>query len=244
MSIQRQRRRLSGQEFVDQTYTGLDLRNAVAQGCRFIRCKFIDCKMDLGAFGDATFVECVFERCSLLQAQLVSRLYSCGFAGCSMDQVMLTGADIQDTSFTDCRMQYSNWDRSTVQRTEVRDCDLHGARLDFAVTEGVDFTGSNLWGVVVPISCATFVGNRFDRRQMHMLLALLSKSLGNDHERTRIRSLVDERYERLVGRLVNAEIDGGESQACQDEGRPVHADVADQDAAVGDRGDSLRVLAG
>lgn len=244
MSIQKNRRRLSGQEFVDRTFQGEDLRNGIAQGSRWVRCTFVECKLDGANFGDATFVECKFERCTLRQTILVSRIYWSRFHECEMDQVQLTAADIQNAQFLDCRLDYSNWDRATVQRTGINDCGMHGARLDFAETKDVDFSGSNLWGVVVPISCATFSGNRFDRRQMHMLLALLSKSIGNDSERGAIRSIVDVRYQRSVDRLVDAQVNGESGETSPDESRAVYAELDHQDSEVGDRGDSPRFVAG
>jgi hypothetical protein len=83
--------------------------------------------------------------------------------------------------------------------------DLHGARLDLACSDGVDWSGSNLWGAVVPLNCAFIASNRFDRRQLHMFLALLQYSTGNVEDLDDIDRIVDDRYRKLVRRLVRHE---------------------------------------
>lgn len=245
MNIQRDRRHLSGSNFVDETFANLDLRNAVAQNGEWLRCKFINCKLDQATFANATFVNCVFESCEMRQTIMVSRIYSCTFRFCQMDQASFNGADIQDSRFDKCRAEYSQWSAATLVRTAV-DCELHGARLDINRSDRVDWTGSNLWGAVVPISCATFVGNRFDKRQMHLFLALLCKSTGNDNDREDVRSLVDERFQRLLDRLViDAEIDGDARPEGDHEGGTVSGELVNQASEVGAGSDSLtRILAG
>lgn len=202
MDIQKSRRRLGGHIATDQTFTNLDLRGMVAQQSVWTRCHFVKCKLGQVALGDATFIDCHFVDCDLGQATLVSRLYQTTFTNCNLDQAVLTGADIQGSMFRNCRMEYVNMERATLRNVEMLDCALHGARLDFAESDSVDFTGSNLWGAVIPINCAFWVGNRFDRRSLHMLLGLINRSAGDTNTRDDVRSITDERYERLVNRLV------------------------------------------
>lgn len=247
MSIQRQRRKLGGNEFVDETCVNMDLRNAFAQSSKWIRCTFVNCKMDQANFADATFVECVFESCEMRQTILVSRIYHCKFRFCQMDQANLRGADIQDTSFSKCRAEYSDWGSATLVRTSV-DCELHGARLDLDRSDSVDWAGSNLWGAVVSVGCSFFVGNHFDPRQLHLFLALLCKSTGNENDLEAVRSVVDERFSRLLDRLVNdagTQIDGDALETGNHEGGSVPGDMVNEDTQIGDSGYPLaRLLAG
>ncbi len=234
-------------EFVDQSWSDMDLRGMVAQGALFNRCTFTRCKMDQAALGDATFVNCVFLKCGLRQAALVSRIYWCEFYDCEMDQAMLTGSDIQDSTFRGSRLEYSTFTRSTLKRVRFEDCALRGAHLDFAASDGLEFSHSNLWGAVVPMSCAFWNGTKLDKRSMHVLLALLTHTEGNDNEREQLRTLVENRYLRAVGRLVNAEINGEGIPQSEDESRPVHNELGHQGTEVGIGSDPQpgpRILAG
>lgn len=244
-SIQKNRRRLAGQEYVDQSYANLDLRNAQAYQSRWVRCTFTNCKLDQAYFADATFVGCVFTDCSLTQATLVTRIYSTTFENCNLDQVLLKGADIQDSRFTG-RAQYSDWQNATILRTEVS-IDLHGARMDITASTGVDWSGSNLWGAVVPLGCAFFAGNIFDKRSLHVFLALVTKTRGNDNDRSDIGRLVDARYKRIVDRLVledDSTIDGDSSATRNDEGGAVRGSVSTEEAEVRIGSDHFRIVAG
>lgn len=244
MNILRNRRRLSGIELVDQHWFDLDLRGIVAQGTKFIGCSFTRCKLGQGAFADTLFDGCTFTSCELGQAVLVSWIKSSKFIDCMLDQASFTGGLFQDSLFKNCRLEYSNWDRATIQRVKFDTCALHGARLDLAESTDCEFDGCNLWGAVVPASCAFFRGTRLDKRSLHMLLALLTHTEGNEAERDALRSIVDERYLRAVGRLVNAEINGEGIPPSEDESGAVHGDMDDQDTTIGNRSHPSRILAG
>jgi fluoroquinolone resistance protein len=202
MTLQRQRRRLSGSVHEAETFQSMDLRNSIAVSSVFKDCTFKDCKFNGATLDNATFDNCIFLRCSMQMCRLISRLYGCTFADCDLDQSAFNGADIRGTVFRACRLEYAIFDRATVIDGKFLNCQLHGARLDFAETQNVDFTGSNLWGAVIPISCATFVGNRFDRRQIGLFLAILTKTLDYDE---RLPGVVDPLYMKMMDRLVARE---------------------------------------
>lgn len=202
MNIQLGRRRLAATEWVDQKFTNLDLRNALARDSRWVRCTFTNVRLSQADFGNATFVECRFEGCDLRQAVLISRIYHTEFVKCDFDQALFSGADIQDARFLQSRAEYSKWDSSTVIRSRI-DCSLRGANLDFGLTDGVDFTGSNLWSALVPMNCQGLVGNTFDKRQVHLFLATLCKGVIPEEDRQAVSSIVSPRYAKMVDRLVS-----------------------------------------
>lgn len=201
MNISAQRRRLSGQTFRGEKYAGQDLRGAIALGATFEDCEFKDCKFGQAQLQNATFEGCRLYDCNFDQAVLVCRILGCHFERCSFDQAVFAAAHIKDSKFYEGRAQYADFSRATVENT-VLSLDLHGARLDFAESNHVSFAGSNLWGAVVPLGCAFFVGNEFDGRQLAYLLALVRLSEGNSEAREILKQLVPERIERVVQRIA------------------------------------------
>lgn len=201
-SLQSRRRRLGGSVHEDEAFEGLDLRAAIAVSSVFRNCSFKECKFNGAALDNATFENCTFSDCSLEMCRMICRLYGCEFYRCNLDQSIFTGADIRNTRFKDCRLEYAIFDRASVINGAFLHCQLHGARLDFAATEDVDFTGSNLWGAVIPINCAMFSGSTFDKRQIGLLLAMLMRSR---HPEDRLAGIIDPIYRKMVDRLVSRE---------------------------------------
>lgn len=211
MELSKHRRRLSGNLFEDRTFTNEDVRNALADQAGFKKCKFKNCKFANASFAGATFLECEFEDCDFRGAVLTARIYDSKFVRCDLDQASFASAHVVASRFEVCRLQYCSFYRATVERTSFIDCSLHGAVLDFAVSSGLDFTGSNLWSAVIPLGCGFFLGNRFDRRQLHMLLSLLGRLECPDSVDTmaRVREVVDGKTYRLVTRLIDGQEDDG-----------------------------------
>lgn len=204
LNLQRNRARLSGQEFTDETFEGLDLRNSVAQQSRWKGCTFRSVRFDGSALGDATFDGCRFERCSFQGATLVSRIYRSTFERCNLDRALLVGADLKDTTLRGCRAQFSDWTRASLADCKL-DVDFRGACLNFALTTNVDFSGSNLWSALVPFNCAMVYGNRFDTRTIGALVALLSYAEGPRDLLDELASNVSEKTRKLVEKFVKYE---------------------------------------
>jgi hypothetical protein len=144
-----------------------------------------------------------------------------------------------------CRFQYADFTRAVLTNVSILDSDLHGARLDLVASENIDWTGSSLWGALIPINCAFFSGNTFDQDQVHRLLALLLHAKGG--WKGPLMGIVDFKSRMLVDRLVNEEEkdDGGpgvpaEDQSLgRDDGRGLVAEVGGQEMAERDRDGAL-----
>lgn len=215
MNIQRERRRLSGQLFEGGRYERLDLRGALGFQSGWSHCRFESVRFGQARFDQSTFADCSFVRCDFGQATLFSTFRNCTFDHCDFSQAQMLAAIISNSTFEKCRFQYANLTRACLSDVRLLQCDFHGAILDLAASERLDFTGSSFWGAVIPINCAFFYGNRFDRSQVHRLLALLLHGLGG--WRDDLLPLVDAKDRQLVDRLVDAEtkdengngVDGG-----------------------------------
>lgn len=205
MSLQKHRRRLLGGRYGPDHVLKEDLRNAVGASALFEGVRFEDTKFGQGDFLSAAFVDCSFTRCDMAGIRLLgTTLQKCLFKDTNLDQADFTAANIQDTHFDTCRLQYSSFRRAYFIGGSLTRCDLHGALLDFAQAQRIDYSGSNLWGAVVPLGCQFFVGHRFDHRQIHFFLSLVSHVDGETDE---VQRVADPKIRRVVDRLVRGEVD-------------------------------------
>lgn len=202
MSLQRHRRLLAGSTWNDVTFSRQDLRHAIAVGATFTNCTFRDCKLNLGRFEGASFFGCHFEDCSFEQAELRALFRNCVFVECNLDAALFNGAILERTYFERCRLEYAVFTRATVIGGGFLGCQLHGTYLDVAESSGVDFSGSNLWGAVIPLGCAVIVGNKFDHRQLHLLLGVVSKAVLDIRDSQTLGLILDPRVLRMVEKLV------------------------------------------
>lgn len=207
MSLQRQRRRLAGSAHQDEIFSNQDLRNAIADGASFQNCTFRKCLMGQASFRGAYFSGCHFEDCDLRQAILICRLADCTFVGCDFDQAVFSAAIVERTYFEKCRFEYAVFSRATIVGGGFVDCQLHGAYFDLAESAGVDFSESNFWGIVMPMSCAMIPGNKFDHRQLHMFLSLVMHADLDYDDRVLLEGIVDKKVFALVERIIARTVD-------------------------------------
>ena len=207
MTLQRYRRKLAGSVHKDEVFSYQDLRNGIMVGATYDNCTFKSCKMNSLRMEASLFIRCHFEDCDLQHANMMAKFQDCSFLKCNLDNVNLVTAILERTLFEDCRMEYAALSRATMVGGGIVDTALHGAYMDMAGAEGVDFSGSNLWGAVLPMSCAIFVGNKFDHRQLHLLLGLVYKSLLSGDDAQRISLIADPRMVKMVDRLTRVPVD-------------------------------------
>lgn len=241
MLLSKLRRTLPGSKHEGEVFEGLDLRHALMGLAEFKDCTFRDTKLFKADMRDATFINCTFDNCDLTQAIVIARLYGCRFVDCNLDAALFNGADIRETWFKEGRAEYADFSRASMFGGGFKHVNMHGARLEFAQTDNVDFQGSNLWGAVIPISCAVLVGNHFDTRQIHSLIALLLHSHWNFS--AEMTHHIQERYKKMVNRLVRSQQDEAPKEAGRVidgsavfSGQPAAA-VADSEAGVRDSSD-------
>jgi uncharacterized protein YjbI with pentapeptide repeats len=215
MSLQRRRRLLAGSEWKDETFLSQDLRGAIAVGAIFTNCTFRKCKLSRGKFGGAFFSGCHFESCEINQAILQSRISDCTFVECDLDESLFDSAIIERTHFERCRLEYAVFSRATILGGGFLGCQLHGTYLDVAESVGVDFTGSNMWGAVIPLGCAAIVGNRFDHRQLHMLLGIVNRAVLDAKDHEYLELIGEKKVFRLVEKLIARE--SGEPSPVEEE---------------------------
>ena len=62
-------RELAGDVFLRCTFSDVDLVEATSAGARFEACRFGNTRLNASRHQDTAFVQCVFERCSLFDAE-------------------------------------------------------------------------------------------------------------------------------------------------------------------------------
>lgn len=179
-SISRNRRTLMGLEISEEVITA-DLRNALAYRSTIRGCSFVNCeigKADLSA----------------------STIEDCEFIDCDLDQAVFRSASIKRTRFLGGRAQYSSFENATLSQVKF-DIDLHGADLRYAAAEEVDYSGSNLWGANIRISCSFFKGMKFDDRSLRLFLALLGITKGEPEFVQDVNALSGDQACKMMAKL-------------------------------------------
>jgi uncharacterized protein YjbI with pentapeptide repeats len=99
---------LSGAWLAHATLTRVEVRESrgvglVAIESAVVHARFVGCRLDGANFRATSFDQCVFERCSLVDADLSgARLARVEFDTCDMTRADLSGAAIQTTSLRGC----------------------------------------------------------------------------------------------------------------------------------------------
>lgn len=195
------RRRLSHRSFKLEIAKG-DFRNGQAVQSTFEAMRFEDSPMHLFNFTNSAFLDCEFNRCDLSMASFnASVLKNVQFNDCTLDQAAFKLAMLDHVGIIGGRAEYAVFEDAEA-RDVLLDTQLHGADLRFAKTIRVDFGKSNLWGVTVKANCAFWADNVFDRRQVEIFIGLLSKSMGNDELREKLRGMLSPETVAIVDRVV------------------------------------------
>lgn len=156
----------------------------------FEGCSFLNCSFEKGEFTDVVFKSCnfsnadfsdgYFNRCQMISSKGVGAKFS--------------GSTIQNMVFSDCNLEYGNFDSSKFEK--VRFCDttlshgaisqckckdisfqkvcFHGASFFKTPLKGMDFTSSDITGLVLSDECMELKGAVVDLYQA----AELAKHLG------------------------------------------------------------------
>ena len=113
---------------VDCTATGLDLANAELPGLELTCSTLRDSRLVGAAFGgvlrDVVFTDCVLDLASLR----LCKLTRCEFHGCSLAEAGLYGADLESVLFDGCDLTAAELSGATFALSELRRCELRGAR--------------------------------------------------------------------------------------------------------------------
>jgi uncharacterized protein YjbI with pentapeptide repeats len=160
--------------FTGVCYAGENLKSLDVIKCRFVKCDFSECCMELAGFRDTVFEACDFSNCDFTKASFQRTLFqNCKLMGTDFIEgslryvrfldvsggyVNFADSKVQDTAFENSRLQNAAFSRckltallkecdlsqSLFQQTSLKDIDLRTCRL-----HGIQITLPDLRGAIV-----------------------------------------------------------------------------------------------
>ena len=160
--------------FTNISYAGANLKGLDVLRCRFVKCDFSECCMEMAGFRDTVFEACDFSNCDFSKASFQKILFQgCKLMGadfiegslrhvCFSDisggYVNFADSRVQDTVFEKSRLPNASFSRcklaasfhtcdlmqSLFQQTPLKDIDLRTCRL-----QGIQITLPDLKGAIV-----------------------------------------------------------------------------------------------
>lgn len=133
--------RVADSEFVECTFVGSDLSEAIVSKSRFVDCRFEGCDLSLWRPTDALVGGCHFEDCRMLGIDWTvaswprAPLHEANtFLRCDLSLSTFADLDLGATRFIECRLHESSF----------RSARLAGADFTLSECPGVDFHGADL----------------------------------------------------------------------------------------------------
>jgi uncharacterized protein YjbI with pentapeptide repeats len=114
---------LSGILFIECTFKGCNLSNAILRKTTFREVSFSDCKMLGLHFEDCTpfFVPPVFNHCQLnLSTFTECKLPGISFRNCILEEVDFTSADLSGANFDGCDLQKAVFEHTDLSKADLR----------------------------------------------------------------------------------------------------------------------------
>ncbi len=160
--------------FSGVSYAGENLKSLDVYRCRFVKCDFSECSMELAGFRDTVFEACDFSNCDFSKASFQKTLFQgCKLMGADFIEsslrhvrfldvsggyVNFADSRVQDTAFEKSRLPNAAFSRcrfaasfdtcdltqSLFQQTPLKDIDLRTSQL-----QGIQITLPDLRGAIV-----------------------------------------------------------------------------------------------
>lgn len=197
------KRRFQGQELLNESFKGTDLRSMAAFQARLLGSQFYECLFGVSDLRNTVINGCLFNECQMQIVNFsVASIRGCRFVNCDLEQASFAGCILEDVSFDNCRLSYSSFLGATLrENVRFHDCNLHGADLDFIEAAQPSFLGSNLWGAKQPLGCA-FWNGKFDSDHVKYFAGMLARMSGDRFTRSRLMDIAGDKaqvVERLMG---------------------------------------------
>lgn len=147
--------------------SGVDLRHIVFMDCQFEQCDLSNAKTTDTAFKNVRFSECKllgvqFSECSefLLEMTFTNcqlnlssfhklKLKGIKFTHCDLREADLTEADFTSGSFTDCNLLGAVFDRTRLEKTDLRTAYNFSINPEANFIKKARFSSSNLMGLIL-----------------------------------------------------------------------------------------------
>jgi len=131
--------------YFKEKFSALSFSNETVSSVRFEECTFSECRLVDCKFEKCVFLDCKFEGCTLSAVNpdksrfLQPKFFRCKVMGFDWAKA----AKIQDISFDDCQLDYSNFSSLHFPKIHMVKCSAKEARfVETDMTDGV-FTGTD-----------------------------------------------------------------------------------------------------
>jgi uncharacterized protein YjbI with pentapeptide repeats len=152
--------------FMGVSYAGEDLKSLDVLRCRFVKCDFSGCSMELAGFRDTVFEACDFSNCDFSKASFQKTLFQgCKLMGAdfiegSLRHVRFADASCGYVNFADTRVQDTAFEKSRLQNAAFSRCKLTASFEECELTESlfqqtplkdIDFRTCRLQGIQIAL---------------------------------------------------------------------------------------------
>jgi fluoroquinolone resistance protein len=137
--------------YYKEKFSALSLSGETVSSLRFEACTFSECRLVDCKFEKCVFIDCKFEGCTLSAVNPEkSRFLQPGYFHCKvMGFDWAKAAKLQEISFTDCHLDYSNFSSLQFPKVRMIKCSAKEARfVETDMTDGV-FTGTDFQGSTI-----------------------------------------------------------------------------------------------
>jgi len=135
---------LPGVRIEDVDLTGADISGCRLTAATLIRVKLSSAQVHLSFLDRATFEDCDFSECVLLNSVFAgSRLLRCSFQNCEIVQVNFLGVQGERLQFDHSNLYGSRFIGAFLDSVSMRDCNLTRTFFDVPHRDSVDFHSSN-----------------------------------------------------------------------------------------------------
>ena len=151
---------ISGTDFEEQEFVGVELENETGSDCTFVNCTFQKCRFSNCEFRNFRFTDCVFQDCVILSNKFVkcsargNILDRCSVIGLIFLQIAPHGLGSPIDSALNCTLKYCQFEKIDMPKTSFRgsdilectftECDLSGCSFKDCRFAGTDMSFCNL----------------------------------------------------------------------------------------------------
>ncbi|MBT3980784.1 MAG: pentapeptide repeat-containing protein [Bacteriovoracaceae bacterium] len=130
----------------DEIFKGISLPGDILIDKEFVDCKFIDCNFHGTCLRRLRLEEVVFENCDLSLSQLTgSQLLEVSFINCKLVGVNFTlCSSTRSLVFKNCKVDHSVFQEMDLNSTTFENCSLKHVDFSQSILRGANFTKSNL----------------------------------------------------------------------------------------------------
>ncbi len=137
--------KLAGKEYADCEFTGCGFSGSDLSGIRFLDCRFTDCDLSNAGLSGTSLQDVHFTNCKLLGLAFETgdRLgFAVSFKGCQLAHTSFLRMKLTRCSFLECRLAAADFTEADIGGIRVTDCDLSGATFDRTNLQKADLRGS------------------------------------------------------------------------------------------------------